>query len=273
MLSAKDKVVVVTGASAGLGRALALQAAKRGARVALLARREKKLREVRREIQELGGEAGCYPVDVSDGRSVWEAFAEVENEWGRIDAVFNNAGIIQPIAPLHECDDDELMELFRINIFGAFVVAREAITQMRKQTRGGTLVNITSGAAAKVYPGWSAYGASKAAMDQMTRVVAAENAGLPVRVFAIAPGVFDSHMQTTIRNTPVEKFPRRQKFIDLHQKGQLPHPAEVAAALAEIAFTDWPELNGQIRDIRDPAFQQECLAHGVRFPESIRTGI
>ncbi len=141
---------------------------------------------------------------------------------------------------------------------------------MREQESGGVIVNISSGAAYKPYPGWSAYGSSKAAMDQMTRTVAIENNDRPVNIFAIAPGVFASPMQQKIRSTPVERFPRLQQFVEMHEKGYLADPADIADALVQIGLAPWPELNGRVEDIRSAEFQQECRGRGIIFPKAIR---
>lgn len=264
------KIVMITGATAGLGRELALQTAKRGGKTALLARRAELLETVQREIKTLGGEALIIPTDISDAESVHEAFAEVLDVWPVIDVLFNNAGVIEPIAPLTECSDEALRNLFMINIFGTYVVAREALKIMRGQENGGVIINISSGAAYKPYPGWSAYGGSKAAVDQMTRTVAIENKDRPVNIFAIAPGVFASPMQQKIRGTPVERFPRLQRFINLHEQGQLADPADIADALIQIGLAPWPALNGRVEDIRSAEFQRECRERGIVFPNAIR---
>ena len=262
-------VAIITGASSGLGAALAIALADRGVRVALLARRAQQLDALARDIASAGGVALAIPTDVSDIGSVNDAFIEVREEWGQLDVLFNNAGIIQPIAPLHELPDEGLQRLLNINIFGAFAVARAALRIMREQPSGGTIVNITSGASYKPYPGWTAYGGSKAAMDIMTRIAAVENADRPIRIFAIAPGSFESYMQETIRNTPEERFPMLQQFIEKYESGVLADAADVAMVLSGVALSNWSELNGHVLDIRDVAFQKECQQRGIVIPGSI----
>ena len=263
-----SKTFVITGASAGLGKAMALQAATYGAKVALLARRAEKLAAVADEIREAGGEALAVPTDISDANQVVQAFRTVHQKWHKIDVLVNNAGVINPIAPIHDFDENELDKLLKINVFGSFLAMREALIIMRHQ-QDGTIVNITSGAAYKPYEGWGAYGSSKAAMNMMTRIAAAENAEKNIHVFAIAPGVFASNMQDTIRQTPAEKFPPLQKFIELHEKGYLSDPADVGSLIAQVGLNAWPELNGKVLDIRDADFQNEIKLNGLIIPGAL----
>jgi benzil reductase ((S)-benzoin forming) len=116
------------------------------------------------------------------------------------------------------------------------------------------LVTITSGAARTVYPGWSSYGAAKAAVDQWTRVAGAEQdarfgAGAGVQVLAVAPGTVDTGMQALIRATPEADFPNRQKFLDLHREGKLVSAADVAAKMWQLL--DAGLANGSVVDLRD----------------------
>ena len=263
------KKIVITGASAGLGKAMAIQSAKYSVDVALLARSADKLKKVAEEIRAIGVNAIVIPTDVSDESQVVAAFELIRKEWGVVDVLINNAGVIQPIAPLHEVDADELEKLLKINIFGSFITTREALKMMRLQ-KWGVIVNISSGAAYKPYPGWSAYGSSKAALDMMTKVATVENKDANICIFGIAPGVFESNMQQTIRQTPIDKFPLLQRFIEMHEKGYLADPADVGNLIVQIAINAWAELNGKITDIRDPQLQQECMDRGIIIPTALK---
>jgi NAD(P)-dependent dehydrogenase (short-subunit alcohol dehydrogenase family) len=263
------KNIVITGASTGLGKAMAIQAAKRGANVALLARSADKLKTIADEIKQIGVNALPVPTDVSDESQVVAAFEVIRDEWGAVDVLINNAGVIQPIAPLHEVDAAQLETLLKINVFGSFIATREALKMMRSQKKGG-VVNISSGAAYKPYPGWSAYGSSKAALDMMTRIAAVENRDANICIFGIAPGVFESNMQQTIRQTPPDKFPLLQRFIEMHEKGYLADPADVGDLIVQIAINAWADLNGMISDIRDPELQKACLERGIKIPSALK---
>lgn len=260
-----QKVIVITGASAGLGKSLALEAGKNGAKVALLARRLSQLEDISRHIQSEGGQPLPIATDVSNPESVKEAFGNILATWNRIDILINSAGLVEPIAPLIKNSDDALLTSLKTNVYGLYLNIRESLKIMLHQKKGGTLVNITSGAAVKPYQGWSAYCSQKAAVNMLTRCVALEMSQHPIRVTAISPGTFDSHMQAVIRNTPEDDFPARQKFIDLYEQNKLASPSDVAKTILEIAGSDWPELSGRIEDIRSPEFQQECRERNIRF--------
>lgn len=265
MQSLQKMVVVVTGASAGLGRHLALQAGRQGAKVALLARRKNKLKELQKIILGERGEAIPIPADVTNPKAVRDAFMEIESTWGEADILFNSAGVVEPIAPLLKNSDAELLTSLKTNVFGVYIATREALKQMVKQENGGTVINITSGAAQHPYAGWTAYCSQKAAVDMFTRSLALEVSNKNIRIAAISPGTFESHMQQTIRATSEEDFPERPKFIKLYEEGKLADPDDVARVLLQISLTKWPELNGQVADLRSPDFKTECTRHGIEI--------
>jgi NADP-dependent 3-hydroxy acid dehydrogenase YdfG len=104
-MSAKNKVIVVTGATAGLGRSLAIEAGKRSTKVALLARRTQVLEEVRERITAAGGKALVLPVDLREPEAINNVFRQILSSWSRIDVLFNNAGVVEPVAPLIQLSD------------------------------------------------------------------------------------------------------------------------------------------------------------------------
>ena len=263
MFGAENKVIVITGGSAGLGRALALEAGRRKGRVAVLARRRDNLNQVRSQIIEAGGEAVAIATDIGDQKAVRLAFAEIESRWSRIDILFNVAGVVEPIKPLVKIDDAEMMLSLMVNVLGVYTASREAVKIMQGQLSGGTIINITSGAATAAYIGWSMYGSQKAAVDQFTRIVAEELKAMPIRIAALSPGPFESHMQQVMRSVDKSDFPMKDKFVKLHESGALPTPEQIAPMLLDIALTDWPELNGMVARIRDDAFLNHCRNHGI----------
>jgi len=266
MLLAHDKVVVVTGASAGLGRCLALEAGRRRGRVGLIARRAHLLEELRDTIRVLGGAACAIPTDVRDAQAVEGAFARIESIWGHIDILINNAAVVEPLAPLVQCSNEELLSALTTNVFGVYIATREALKRMIVQPTGGVVVNITGGTGRHPYPSWSAYCSQKAAVDMFTRCVAMEVSGRPVRVTAICPGSFDSHMQRAIRETSELGFPAREKFVRLYEEGKLADPEELAKVIVDLCLVDWPDLSGRVEDLRCADFRTECREHGVTIP-------
>ena len=161
----RDKVVVITGASRGIGAAAARAFAAEGARVALLAR---SVAEVERIAAEIGPAAMAMGCDVADFAAVSGAIAAVMARFGRLDVLVNNAGVIEPIARLAEADVAEWGRAQDVNLKGVFHGMRAAIPVMRAQG-GGTIITVSSGAAVRALEGWSAYCASKAGALMLTQ--------------------------------------------------------------------------------------------------------
>jgi NAD(P)-dependent dehydrogenase (short-subunit alcohol dehydrogenase family) len=184
-------------------------------------------------------------VDVTDAGAVDRFCAEVVARLGRIDLWVNNAGLLAPIAPLREADPAELRANVEANVLGVLYGSAAFARHVRSRPGGGTLVNISSGAATKPYEGWAAYCASKAAVDHATRVVAAEEADAGLRAFAVAPGVVDTEMQAAIRATPAERFPSVERFKEMKRAEAYNSPAWVAdhiVALMDDPATDLPPV-------------------------------
>lgn len=265
MHSGEGKIFMITGASSGIGKALAVEAGRRRARVALLARRRNLLEEVKEIIIEVGGEAVVIQSDLRNPDSIADAFGTVDSHWGKLDVLINNAGVLEPIAPIMQIPDEELINSLNTNVLAVYVATREAVKRMLNQETGGTILSMTSGAAIRPYVGWSVYGSEKAAVDVFTKVVAKEIEGTPVRICAISPGPVETYMQEAIRTTSIDNFPAREKFVQMYNEGQLPAPEDIAGSFIDITLTDWPDLSGTIDDIRSPDFRNICGRYGVTF--------
>src|SRR5262252_576596 len=189
------KNVLITGGSRGLGRALGLALGRAGARLVLVARHADVLDEVVAAIRAAGGEAHAVVADVADKDATTAIAGQAAARVGPIDILVNNASTLGPV-PLRlllDTDCEDLERALAVNLVGPFRLTK-AIAGSMVLRGGGAIVNITSDAATEAYPRWGAYGASKAALEQLGRVWAAELAGTGVRVVNVDPGEMDTRM-------------------------------------------------------------------------------
>ena len=186
----EGKTALVTGSSGGIGSEIARELARRGAEVALVARREERLRELAARIAADGGKALPLPCDVTDASSLGELAGRLREEWGRLDLLVNNAGK-ELILPLQILKPQATRELLEVNLVAAMEMTRQCLGLFPS---GAAVVNIASAAGIRGSAGLSAYGASKAALIAFTRALARELAPRRVRVNAVAPGVVKTEM-------------------------------------------------------------------------------
>ncbi|GJE55021.1 SDR family oxidoreductase [Methylobacterium thuringiense] len=180
-------IAIITGAGSGVGRAVSLGLAAAGWRVVLSGRRPEPLAAVAREIAAAGGAAACVPADVGDAGSVDRLFAQAVERFGRVDLLFNNAGIFTPAVPVDEIADADWLASVTTNLTGAFWCTRAAFRQMKAQSpRGGRIINNGSIAAAAPRPNSAPYTATKHAITGLTRSTALDG-----RAFDIACGQID----------------------------------------------------------------------------------
>jgi NAD(P)-dependent dehydrogenase (short-subunit alcohol dehydrogenase family) len=233
------KVAVVTGASRGLGAGLAVAFGQAGMRLGICARSL--------PVVPVGAEAVARSVDVADPVAV-DAFAgDVIKRFGRIDLWVNNAGVVAPIGPLADADPVALRRQIETNVLGALHGTATFARHVRGRAGEGVLVNISSGAATKPYEGWASYGASKAAVEMATEVVAREEWGAGLRACALSPGVVDTDMQALIRSTSPELFPSVRRFRRLHDEGSFNSPGWVARFILD-RLVDLPAGTGHGAD-------------------------
>jgi 3-oxoacyl-[acyl-carrier protein] reductase len=191
------KSVIVTGATRGIGRAIALEAALRGANVAFnYLKGEQQAREVCSQIEALGGRALGFRLNVSDLKGVREMVAAVKREFGSIDGLVNNAGLTRDKL-LMAMSEEDWSEVIRTNLTGAFNFARAAIFMMMK-ARTGAIVNITSVSGIAGMAGQVNYSAAKAGLIGMTKAMAKEVARMRVRVNALALGFIETDMTASL---------------------------------------------------------------------------
>jgi NAD(P)-dependent dehydrogenase (short-subunit alcohol dehydrogenase family) len=244
MGSLEGRVMIVTGASRGIGAAAAVSLANAGATVVLVARDVELTGQVARSI---GAAASARPCDVSDYAAFGALVAETKARFGRIDALINNAGVIEPIASIAESDPAAWANNIAINLTGAYHAIRAVLPEMLA-AGGGTIVNVSSGAAIRPLVGWGAYCSAKAGLHMLTRAIALETPGKGIRVFGFQPGTTDTDMQVLIRASgvnPVSQIPR----------GNLTPVAHPAAAIVYLCTPAADDLNGQEFSLRDDPFR------------------
>ncbi len=236
-----DTLIWISGASSGIGRALAATVPWSEARLIDISRR---------------GAPGAEHVeaDLSDPSSwpvVGESFGrELEGFSGERVVFVHAAGTIQPIGFAGEVDTGEYTRNAVLNSVAPQVLGHAFLAAAKEVDAHRQLLMLTSGAAKSVYPGWSSYGAGKAAVDQWVRNVGAEQEERGgVRVVAVTPGTVDTGMQEHIRQASERDFPKRQKFVDLHERGELANAETVAKDIWTLL--DAGLENGAVIDLRE----------------------
>jgi NAD(P)-dependent dehydrogenase (short-subunit alcohol dehydrogenase family) len=188
----QDKVVLITGASQGLGRALALEFGGDGARVVVNARSEGPIGLVAGEVEGTGAEVLAVAADVSKAEDVERLVREAVARFGRIDVLVNNAGVLGPRVRIEEYPADEWRKVLDANLTGTFLVSKAAIPHMPE---GGSIINLVSGVSVEGRAEWGAYSVSKFGMEGLTQILAAELEGRGVRVNAVDPGGMRTDMR------------------------------------------------------------------------------
>jgi NAD(P)-dependent dehydrogenase (short-subunit alcohol dehydrogenase family) len=247
MQTLAGKVVIITGASRGIGAAAAVALAKAGATLMLTARDVAQCETVAQAVIRDGGKAAAIACDVADWDAVERLAAETRRRFGRIDALINNAGVIEPIATTAESDPAAWARNVQINLIGAYHAIRAVLPPMIA-AGGGTIVNVSSGAAHNPLEGWSAYCSAKAGLAMLTRSIAVEHAAQGIRVFGFQPGTTDTDMQVLIRASgvnAVSKIPREN----------LTPVAHPAAAIVYLCGNAADDLAGKEFSLRDEVFR------------------
>lgn len=234
-----SKVAIVTGASRGIGRAIALRLAQDNIAVVVnYAHRASDANDVVQAIEAAGGRAIALQGDVANASDCVRLFDATEAQFGGVDIVVNNAGVIQPGTTMLADTDDALYErIFAINTRGTFNMLRLAATRMRTN---GRIVNFSSSVIGLALPGYAVYGATKAAIETMTNIFAKELRGKHITVNAIAPGPTATAL--FLNGKTEDTIERMSKMAPLERLGT---PDDIAAAVAFLAGPDGRWVNGQ----------------------------
>jgi 3-oxoacyl-[acyl-carrier protein] reductase len=238
VLSLEGRVAVVTGAGRGIGAATGRMLARAGAQVALLDLDAAGVTRTAEQIGLEGGEALPFTNDITDAFAVERTFDRVVEEWGRLDVLVNNAGVLKE-APLEELTDEDFRETLDVNLRGAMVCARAAAPHMIRQGRG-RLISASSGSTRLGAEGLTAYAAAKAGIVGMTRTWARELGPRGITANVVAPGLIDSE---TVRTVPANELEATLARIPARRLGT---PDEVAAVYLFLASDLASFINGAV---------------------------
>jgi 3-oxoacyl-[acyl-carrier protein] reductase len=232
------QVALVTGASQGLGRSIAIELARSGAKVACVARTESKLAETVAAITAAGGTAEAFSCDVKQREGVDKLVDFLAENWGRLDILVNNAGVTRD-GLLPRMPDDDWDLVIDTNLRGAFLFSRAA-SRIMMRARYGRIINITSVAGIIGNPGQTNYSASKAGLIGFTRSLSRELAGRKVTINAVAPGFIESDMTRVLGPIVIEEAKKR---IPAKRLGT---PEEIAAAVLFLASSAASYITGTV---------------------------
>ncbi|MGJ8529895.1 SDR family NAD(P)-dependent oxidoreductase [Maritalea sp.] len=235
----QDRVVLITGASRGIGYFTAIEAAKRGAHVIAVARTAGGLEDLDDEIQAAGGSCTLVPLDIADGDAIDRMGGSIFERWGKLDGLIANAGLLGIISPVPHLSPKEVDNVFNVNVTANFRLIR-SLDPLLRQSDAARAVFVSSSAAESANPFWGLYAATKAAVNAMTKSYAGEMEQSLVNANVFYPGAVRTGM--------------RAKAVPGENPESLPHPREIAPKLVDMIVPSSME-NGQIFDIQTGAYR------------------
>ena len=248
----KQHLSILTGASRGLGHAVAEQLLARGHRVLAISRRAPELAVPEGALLE------CWQADLADAAPLSAQLAAWLKGFDGASlasaTLIHNAGVISRLAPLSRGDTADLAQALRVGLEAPLLLTAAFLRATAAWTAPRKVLMVSSGLGRRALAGSASYCAAKAGMDHLARAVALEEAGLPngARIVSLAPGVIDTDMQRQLRGADAASFPERERFAALHAKGQLDSPASAASKL--LAYLDRADFGAHpVADVRDAA--------------------
>lgn len=229
------RIALVTGASRGIGRAVALELARRGAHVIALARTQGALEELDDAIRALGGETTLVPCDIKDFAALDRLGAAIHQRWGKLDILVGNAGILGPLTPIAHCDPEKWDQVFSVNVTANYRLLR-SLDSLLRASDAGRVVFLSSGVAQRgdISAFWGPYAASKSALDAILSAYAAETVNVSnVRAMSVNPGPLRTRM--------------RAAAMPGEDPGTLRTPEDFAPKVADLCAPGWTET-GKIYD-------------------------
>jgi NAD(P)-dependent dehydrogenase (short-subunit alcohol dehydrogenase family) len=239
-ITVKDKVVIVTGASRGIGAAIAKTLAADGAKVALASRKLEDLKKVEAEITAAGGVAFSQACHTGKPADITALFAATVERFGRVDVLVNNAATNPYFGLFVDIPDSMFDKTFEVNVKGYFVAARELVRHVLGRKGTGAIVNLASVVALRGAPLQGVYGMTKAAIVSMTQTLAVEVGGRGIRVNAVAPGLVDTKFAAAI----VQNDELKQMWVGRTPQGRVGVPQDIAGAVLFLASDASSYING-----------------------------
>jgi NAD(P)-dependent dehydrogenase (short-subunit alcohol dehydrogenase family) len=190
----KDRLALITGASHGIGRAVALAYAKEGAHILALGRSQGALEELDDEITQLGAQATLVPMNLNDEKKILELGATIFERWGKLDVLVANAGFLPPLTPLAHVEEKDWKNTLDINLTANWRLLRSLDVPL-KQSEAGRAIFVTTSATQKTYPFWGPYAVSKIGLEVLAKTYAEENLNTNIKVTLINPGATATNMR------------------------------------------------------------------------------
>ena len=239
----KNKSVVVTGASSGMGKAIVERFAKEGANIITVARRKERLDELAESLKDSAGRVIPFAGDVSEERTMADAIDLAVKEFGHLDILVNNAGIMDDMSPIGDVKNEKIQQVFGVNVFGPMYAMRKAVQVFLEQGQGGNIINVASLGAMRTVSG-AVYSASKAAVVSLTKNTAFMYMDEGIRCNAIAPGGIATEIATSMGVPNMSGYGRVQKVL---AAAPAPGSAEqIASAALFLASDDSSYVNGDV---------------------------